>query len=165
ADPKMLAEAFPGWLVAVGPPVELVDVYASLRVARRAIDLAERKLITGPVIDCVTSALALTLFADDVLINELVRRRLAPLTDLTVRQRERVLVTLDAWLATRGQAAAVASLLGVHPQTVRYRVHQIEQLFGDALGDPQARFELELSVRAELLRATAAELPAGVKGA
>ena len=35
---------------------------------------------------------------------------------------------------------------------------------GDALGDPQARFELELSVRAELLRATAAELPAGVKG-
>ena len=58
----------------------------------------------------------------------------------------------------------MASLLGVHPQTVRYRVHQIEQLFGDALADPQARFELELSVRAELLRSNA-ETPAGVKEA
>ena len=35
----------------------------------------------------------------------------------------------------------------VHPQTVRYRVRQLRDLFGDRLEDPDARFELSLALR------------------
>ena len=43
---------------------------------------------------------------------------------------------------------AVAAALDVHPQTVRYRLKQLRELFGDALEDPEARFELSLALRA-----------------
>jgi len=43
---------------------------------------------------------------------------------------------------------AVAAELDVHPQTVRYRLRQLRELFGDALEDPEGRFELALALRA-----------------
>jgi len=42
----------------------------------------------------------------------------------------------------------------VHPQTVRYRMRQLQATFGESLKDPAARFEMELA-----LRAGAAPLP------
>ena len=47
-----------------------------------------------------------------------------------------------------GQVQAVAAALDVHPQTVRYRVRQLRDLFGERLEDPDARFELSLALRA-----------------
>lgn len=133
-DQAALAKSFPGWRIAVGPPVPITGIRSSLRVARKAIELAERGLITdSPVVDCAENGLALALFSDDFLIEQLVNRRLAPLNDLTPRQRERMLVTLHEWLALRGRAGEVADRLGVHPQTVRYRLHKIEELFSDQL--------------------------------
>jgi DNA-binding PucR family transcriptional regulator len=43
----------------------------------------------------------------------------------------------------------VAERLHVHPQTVRYRVAQLRELFGERLDDPDARFELALALRSE----------------
>ncbi|HVK22854.1 MAG TPA: helix-turn-helix domain-containing protein [Actinokineospora sp.] len=155
-DRAALARAFPGWTVSIGPSVAIGEVRGSLRIAHKAIDLHERGLITGgPVISCGDNGLALALFSDDFLMDQLVAKRLAPLADLTPRQRERMLATLHEWLANRGRAGDVAEALGVHPQTVRYRMHQLENLFADQLNDPHARFELELAVRAELLRTKA----------
>ena len=42
----------------------------------------------------------------------------------------------------------IAAALDVHPQTVRYRVRQLRDLFGERLEDPEARFELSLALRA-----------------
>jgi DNA-binding PucR family transcriptional regulator len=42
----------------------------------------------------------------------------------------------------------VAQHVHVHPQTVRYRLRQVEDLFGDQLRDPDRRFELEVALRA-----------------
>jgi DNA-binding PucR family transcriptional regulator len=42
----------------------------------------------------------------------------------------------------------VAERLLVHPQTVRYRMGQLRDLFGEHLDDPDARFELALALRA-----------------
>ena len=42
----------------------------------------------------------------------------------------------------------MAAALDVHPQTVRYRLKQLRELFGPALEDPEARFELSLALRA-----------------
>jgi DNA-binding PucR family transcriptional regulator len=38
----------------------------------------------------------------------------------------------------------------VHPQTARYRLRGLRELLGDALDDPDARFEIELALRARL---------------
>jgi hypothetical protein len=43
--------------------------------------------------------------------------------------------------------------LHVHPQTVRYRLRQLEELFGDQLLDPDLRFDLEIVLRARALLA------------
>jgi len=37
----------------------------------------------------------------------------------------------------------------VHPQTARYRVARLRELLGGQLDDPDARFELQLALRAE----------------
>ena len=62
--------------------------------------------------------------------------------------RERLGSTLDAWLRHRGRTEAVATALHVHPQTVRYRLAKLRELFGSRLDDPDGRFELELALRA-----------------
>jgi DNA-binding PucR family transcriptional regulator len=45
----------------------------------------------------------------------------------------------------------VARRLGVHPQTVRYRLRRLEELFGDALTETESRYELELALRGRTL--------------
>ncbi|WP_270886306.1 PucR family transcriptional regulator [Pedococcus sp. 5OH_020] len=67
---------------------------------------------------------------------DLRRRVLAPIAELTPATRERLEETLRAWLLHRGRREAVAEALFVHPQTVRYRVGQLREHFGDDLDDP-----------------------------
>jgi hypothetical protein len=71
--------------------------------------------------------------------------------DLTPKQRDRMATTLLVWLQTRGTHREIAARLDVHPQTVRYRIHQLQQLFGDKLTDPDTRLTMELALRAHLL--------------
>ncbi len=42
----------------------------------------------------------------------------------------------------------MAAEMNVHPQTARYRAARLRELLGDQLDDPDARFELELALRA-----------------
>jgi DNA-binding PucR family transcriptional regulator len=56
--------------------------------------------------------------------------------------------TLFAYLRQQGNAAAMAGDLGVHPQTARYRLARLRELLDGTLDDPDARFELELALRA-----------------
>jgi hypothetical protein len=78
----------------------------------------------------------------------LATRRLAPLEDLTDRARERMRTTALAYVRHHGNAVAMAAELHVHPQTARYRIARLRELFGETLDDPDARFELELALRA-----------------
>jgi len=80
-------------------------------------------------------------------LRELKVRCLAPLDALTPTTRERMTDTLKAYLDHRGNAPQMAEALHVHPQTVRYRLKKLRDLFGTALDDPEARFELETAVR------------------
>ncbi len=87
------------------------------------------------------------LHSDEALAQQLRGRLLASLDGLTARQRQRMLETLRAWLDAQGHVLDMAERLSVHPQTVRYRMRQLEAAFGDRLRDPDARFELELALR------------------
>ena len=77
-------------------------------------------------------------------------RRLTPLAALTPKARRRMEQTALAYAQQRGNAAAMARALGVHPQTARYRLRGLRELLGDALDDPDGRFEIELALRARL---------------
>jgi hypothetical protein len=85
---------------------------------------------------------------DPALADELARSRLAPLAGLSPGARARLTETLSVWLAEQGRLGRVAARLSVHPQTARYRVTRLRELFGPALDDPDERFWLELALRA-----------------
>ncbi|MGW0903266.1 PucR family transcriptional regulator [Streptomyces sp. NPDC002853] len=138
---------------AVGLTVPLADAAESLRWARRALSLAEAGVLeSAPYIHCADHLVALSLFADPGLISALAKQQLAPLAGLTANQRDRLISTLRAWLDTRGNVLQMADALHLHPQTVRYRLRNLEKVFGDLLGSPDDRFATELVLRALELR-------------
>ena len=149
----------PAQLAAVGPSVPLTGAGASLRWAGRALALARRGVIRVAVAAdgvagiawCEDHLPALVLLADEDLAAALSGQALAPLRGLRPDQADRLARTLLAWLESADDANAAARRLHVHPQTIRYRLRQVSELFGDALGDPEARFLLLLALRARLL--------------
>jgi hypothetical protein len=147
-------DATPGCLAAVGPAVPLARAGASLRWARRALSLARRDP-AGPAADgivrCDEQLATLVLLADAELARVLSGQALAPLRGLRPDQADRLAETLLAWLESADNAGAAASRLHVHPQTVRYRLRQLTELFGDALSDPDARFALQVALRVRRL--------------
>lgn len=148
-----LAAALPIGPVAIGSAVPIADAANSLRWARQALTLADTGMFgPGRLISCDEHLPALWLASDDALIEQLARRQFAPLAGLTPKQRNRLIETLGAWLDCRGGAPEIAERLHIHPQTVRYRMRQLEKTFGDKLDDPEARFAMELVLRARRLR-------------
>ncbi|HEY6761726.1 MAG TPA: helix-turn-helix domain-containing protein [Baekduia sp.] len=97
--------------------------------------------------------LELLLAEDPSLVDDLARLRLQPLAALPPRSRARLEETLLAFLRRRGNGPRMAADLHVHPQTVRYRLARLRELLGDALDDPEARFELEVVLRARATQA------------
>lgn len=55
---------------------------------------------------------------------------------------------LQVWLAGRGGFNDMADRLGVHPQTVRYRMNQVGDLLGSRLDDPGERLMLQMALHA-----------------
>ncbi|WP_462418481.1 helix-turn-helix domain-containing protein [Kytococcus sp. Marseille-QA3725] len=86
----------------------------------------------------------LVVHGDAVAARELTTSALEPLADLPTTTRERLVETLRLWMLLRGQRSLVAEQLGVHPQTVRYRMNQLRELFGDDLDDPRRAAEILL---------------------
>ncbi|GAA1984958.1 helix-turn-helix domain-containing protein [Kitasatospora viridis] len=146
-DDERVRQVLRGRGAVIGPAVPLDAAADSLRWAR---SVRARLPRPGPVepVDCSARLAELLLIGDEPLVRLVGARRLAPLEGLTAKQAERLAATLLAWLqAGRGSAPEVAARLGVHPQTARQRLHQVQRLFGAALSDPDARFELEVALR------------------
>ncbi|MEU7135098.1 helix-turn-helix domain-containing protein [Streptomyces sp. NPDC046261] len=149
---------------AVGHAVPLADAASSLRWARRLLTLAPLGAAPRERPVFVDDHLSdLLLLQDESLARALSARWLRPLEGLTPRQSERLEVTLLAWLESGG-APEAARVLQVHPQTVRYRLRQIEKLFGPALREPRMRFELELALRSRRLLAQSRRLRSRAQG-
>jgi len=138
-----------GYAAAVGPAVPLAHANRSLRWARRALALARHGLAGGAdgIVRCDEQLTTLVLLADTELADVLSGQVLAPLRRLRPDQADRLAETLLAWLESADNAGAAARHLHVHPQTVRYRLRQLTELFGDRLIDPDARFTLHVALR------------------
>jgi len=162
---EVLEAGLTGRRAAIGLTVPLADAADSLRWARQALALATAGIIDdGQVTNCEDHLVTLWLMQDEALLDQLSRRQFAPLAGLTQRQRHRLTETLSAWLETRGTAAEIADRLHVHPQTVRYRIRQLERTVGDRFGDPDVRFATEAVLRAARLTQQAARSPATEAG-
>lgn len=128
--------------VALGPARPWLQVPESFALALRATDLRD----SSGFIDADDHLAALLLSSDPSLRADLRARALEPLDDLRPQAREKLEETLRAWLLCQGRRDEVAEMLFVHPQTVRYRMTQIRDLFGDRLNDPAVILDLVLAL-------------------
>ncbi len=118
----------------VGPPRPWTGARASyLRVLRaRSLPL----VTTGDgAVDTERHLTSIVVGSDDQALADLRRQVLAPFDDVRPATAERLVETLREWLFHQGRRDDVAEALHVHPQTVRYRMGQVRELFGDGLRD------------------------------
>jgi len=117
------------------------------RHSRRTIASCRRANSISPATTSARSTtdshlVALVLGADREAADDLRHQVLAPLDQLRPNTAERLAKTLRSWLLHQGQRDAVAADLFVHAQTVRYRMTQLRELYGERLNDPQTVLEL-----------------------
>lgn len=149
---RSLERSLRGSCAVLGPSVPLDRAPLSLARARDLAELVRTGVVPGGgVVRWDDHLPALLLTRDPGLVAEMARSRLAPLAPLRPPQRERMADTLLAWLESGLNANEAAERLRIHPQTVRYRLRQLEELFGERLREPGERFELELVLRARRL--------------
>lgn len=147
---ESLRASLGGATAVLGPCTEPAQVHTSFEWASKTWEMvAAGELAAASPVE-VDSALApLLLSSDRQLTERIADRWLAPLRELRPAARERLAETLLCWLRLRGDRRAIADELHIHVQTVRYRMTQLRELFGNALDDPEARFELEIALRAQ----------------
>jgi hypothetical protein len=130
----------------LGTTVDWSEAGVSFARARAALELAGDSVA---LIAARENAGTLLLASDPRLAAELAADRLEPLTELSPGSRNRLTETLRVWLAEQGRLGPVAERLGIHPQTARYRLGRLRELFDDRLDDPDERFWLELALRVQ----------------
>lgn len=128
---RTLLRALRGTDAVVGPSVPWLEAAGSHRRALRCAALGIEGLV-----DSDDHLAALVLAADLDARADLRARVLAPLADLRPSTAEKLTDTLRSWLLHHGRRDAVAEELFVHAQTVRYRVGQLREVYGDRLEDP-----------------------------
>jgi hypothetical protein len=142
SDRAHLLRTLDGRPAVVGPARPWLQVSASYRRALRARAL----LGVDAFVDTEQHLPALVLTADADALADLRARALAPLSSLRPGTAERLAETLRSWLLHHGRREEVAAELVVHPQTVRYRMTQLRDLYGDRLTDPEAVLELTVAL-------------------
>ncbi|MFC7495294.1 MULTISPECIES: PucR family transcriptional regulator [unclassified Nocardioides] len=103
---------------------------------RASYDRALRARAAGLDLDTEAHLVPLVLEADPAARADLRAQVLAPLADLRPATADKLADTLRSWLLHQGRRDEVAADLFVHPQTVRYRMGQLRELYGDRLDDP-----------------------------
>lgn len=135
--------------LALGPATGPSEAGRSWGLATALLRAADAGVVSGSALLRAEDHLTDLLLAGNPTVTSLLSaRRLAPLEGLTPRARERMRETALAFVRHHGNAVAMAAELHLHPQTARYRLARLRELFGDDLDDPDARFELEIALRA-----------------
>jgi hypothetical protein len=134
-----------GASAGLGTAVDWPEAPVSFARARAALELLDDG--EPAFVAARERAGELLLHGDHRLAQEFAADRLAPLSRLSAGARARLTETLRVWLAEQGKLGPVAEQLGVHPQTARYRLARLRELFGAALDDADERFWLEVALR------------------
>ncbi|MET7771728.1 helix-turn-helix domain-containing protein [Nocardia sp. NPDC005366] len=127
----------------LGPARPWTNASASVNRVMRSIEM---DLGSGAAMDTDDYLTELVLRADPIALSDLRSKILAPLDDLRPATREKLVETLRAWLLHHGRRDQIAASLHVHPQTVRYRVGQLRERYGERLDDPCTVLELTIAL-------------------
>ncbi|HVW44447.1 MAG TPA: helix-turn-helix domain-containing protein [Amycolatopsis sp.] len=143
---QRLATALRGAGAVVGHAVPLENLPASLHVAESAAQLRRTGVLQDDPVFVDEHLDSIIVHRDPRLLDAFRAQMLAPLAELGPMTRQRLCETLASWLRHLGDRRAVAEELHIHPQTVRYRLSQLRELFGDSLDDPDNRRRLTLAL-------------------
>jgi len=136
-------ESIPSGLGTVAAPRDAATSFAH---ARAMLAIGAARKLPGVVI-ADDRRPELIAGADPLLAAEIERDLLAPLAEETPASDARLRATLLAWLRRDGNVTLAAEDLHIHVQTLRYRLARLRELLGDALDDPERRYELEFALR------------------
>ncbi|WP_241010729.1 PucR family transcriptional regulator [Mycobacterium camsae] len=128
----------------VGPARPWLEVRSSYHRALRARNLSNEA--GSSAIDTDDHLVELVLGADLEAAADLRARVLGPLSALPPNTADRLTETLRSWVLHQGRRDAVAADLFVHAQTVRYRMNQLRDLYGDRLSEPRTVLELTVAL-------------------
>lgn len=134
--------------VGISPPFhELAETSDALRLARMAVAGKPSDDSLVAVFDDTPLAVA-AVSAPEVMqrIKSMVLRRLDELPD---EERAVLLSTFRAWVEVGGSANDTAAKIYCHPNTVRHRLHRVEELTGRSLSRPRDIAELCLALEVE----------------
>lgn len=137
--------------VALGPAVPIALAGSTLRGARETLRLGTAGALGAGPWRWSDHLVAIGLSQAEEPLTALAERLLAPLADESDGSRKRLLETLEAVLDAGGNHGAAAHSLGVHVQTIRYRLGRLRELLGTTLDDPARRFELHVALRSRRL--------------
>ena len=142
---RQLTRLLHGHRAVLGPARPWHRVAASYQRATRALALDLGEADAGPVdTECHLATLLLSM--DPEALADLRAQALAPLAALPPATAQRLAETLRSWLLHQGRRDEVAADLFVHPQTVRYRMGKLRELFGDRLHDPATVLDLTIAL-------------------
>lgn len=142
-----LKAALSGRGAIMGPTRPWTEAHVSYRRV-----LHTRELLPMPAdepLDTEDHLVTLVITADPDALHDLRARALEPLADLRPATAERLIETLRSWLLHQGRRDDVAADLNVHPQTVRYRMTQVREIFGARLTDPDTTLELIVALSSD----------------
>jgi hypothetical protein len=129
-----------GWLTVVGT----AGPASALAAAGTEVEsLLQRARVLGRPLVAEAAGLGLAAAVDPAVARGFAEKTLAPLKD---RDGELV-TTLRAWLANHGGWDRTATELGLHRNSVRHRIGQVEKALGVDLADPETRMELWFALR------------------
>lgn len=137
--------------VVISWPVPAAESGTAMLWTIRALDLVQAGVIPPtPVVRCDEHVTQLWLHAEPSMRRRLCQDLLEPLLAEAPNSREILTETLLVWLETRDSAPAIAAKLDIHPQTVRYRWRRLNELFGEALRDPEFILQMTLVLKASV---------------
>ena len=145
ASRPALLRSLEGRQAVVGPPRPWEGVQASYARAVRSLQLGLRPEGRAPL-DTEQRLADLVLLADQSALADLRAQVLAPLDRLSPGARQKLVETLRSWLLHHGRREQVAAELFVHPQTVRYRMGQLREIYGKRLEDPRTVLALTIAL-------------------
>lgn len=160
-DPERAADALrrvidrehrDGIAVALSRPVpDVVRTPEGLREARFALALSRAGAVPGPVI-CCRSVDDLGVFSllyplwGNPAVDEFRAAVLGALEAYDQRRSSNLAETLETYLSLGGALAEAAHHLGIHRNTLSYRLRRISELTGRDLNNPRDRFLLRVAL-------------------
>ncbi len=125
---------------------EIAGTFAEARQVAHLESLRHPE-VAGVVLPQVAPLSALMLITDDQARDSLLSIFIQPLEDYDATHDSDLVTTLDAFLSSNGHWTETARQLGLHVNTLRYRISRIDEITGRDLSKMQDRVDFFVALR------------------